>query len=118
MVSLTTYIKNEIKVVLFAELKSGREHTAVHMLPVGKGDSVIVRELKAILLGLEHMNFPTEIEIYTGNKWIVTALNEWAPKWQQDNWIKANGKPVANRELWQQIMKELEKHTYKAMLKE
>ena len=118
MVSLTTYIKNEIRVVLFAELKSGREHTAVHTLPVDKGDSVIVRELKAILLGLEHMNFSTEIEIYTGNKWIMTALNEWAPKWQQDDWIKTNGKPVANKELWQQVMKELEKHTYKAMLKE
>ena len=118
MVSLTTYIKNEIKVVLFTELKSGREHTAVHTLPVDKGDSVIVRELKAILLGLKHMNFPTEIEIYTGNKWIVTAMNEWVPKWQQDDWIKTNGKPVANKELWQQVMKELEKHTYKAMLKE
>ena len=113
MVSLTTHIKSEIRVVLFTELRSGREHTAVHTLPVDKGDSVIARELKAIL-----MNFPTEIEIYTGNKWVVTALNEWAPKWQQDNWIKANGKPVANKELWQQVMRELEKHTYKAMLKE
>lgn len=118
MVSLTTHIKSEIRVVLFTELRSGREYTTVHTLPAEKGDSVIARELKAILMGLEHMNFPTEIEIYTGNKWVVTALNEWAPKWQQDNWIKANGKPVANKELWQQVMRELEKHTYKAMLKE
>ena len=88
MVSLTTHIKSEIRVVLFTELRSGREHTAVHTLPVDKGDSVIARELKAILMGLE------------------------------DNWIKANGKPVANKELWQQVMRELEKHTYKAMLKE
>lgn len=86
MISLTTYIKNGIKVVLFTELKSGREHTAVHMLPAKKGDSVAIRELKAILLGLEHMNLPSKIEIYTGSKWVVTALNEWAPKWQQDDW--------------------------------
>lgn len=118
MVSLTTYIKSEIKVVLFTELKNGREHTAVHTLPVKKGDSVVVRELKAILLGLKHMNVSSELEIYTGNKWVVTALNEWVPKWQQDGWIKANGNPVANKELWQQLMKELEKHAYKAMLKE
>lgn len=118
MVSLTTHIKSEIRVVLFTELRSGREHTAVHTLPVDKGDSVIVRELKAILLGLEHMNFPTEIEIYTGNKWVVTALNEWMKQWQQDNWAKANKKPIKNKELWKKIAEELSKHNYRAYLKD
>ena len=104
--------------MLFTELKNGKEYTAVHVLPGARGDSVIAKELKAILLGLQNMNFSSEIEIYTGSKWLVTALNEWVAKWQQDNWVKANGKSVANKELWQQITEELEKHTYKVKLKD
>lgn len=116
MVSLTTYIKDEIRIILWTKLH-GREYTVVDFMSAEKGDSVMVRELKAIILGLSHMNKPSEIEIYVGNQMTVTALNGWVKKWQQDGWVKANGKPVQNKELWQQIMKLLEKHTYKAKLK-
>lgn len=64
------------------------------------------------------MRIPAAFSGVAGNIRVVIALNEWAPKWRQDNWTKANGKPIANKELWQQVMRELEKHTYKAMLKE
>lgn len=116
MVSLTTYIKDEIRIILWTKLH-GREYTVVDFMSAKKGDSVMVRELKAIILGLSHMNKPSEIEIYVGNRMTVTALNDWMKKWQQDGWVKANGKPVQNKELWQQIMKLLEEHTYKAKLK-
>ena len=116
MVSLTTYIKDEIRIILWTKLH-GREYTVVDFMSAQKGDSVMVRELKAIILGLSHMNKPSEIEIYVGNQMTVTALNDWVKKWQQDGWVKANGKPVQNKELRQQIMKLLEEHTYKAKLK-
>lgn len=116
MVSLTTYIKDEIRIILWTKLH-GREYTVVDFMSAKKGDSVMVRELKAIILGLSHMNKPSEIEIYVGNQMTVTALNDWVKKWQQDGWVKTNGKPVQNKELWQQIMKLLEEHTYKAKLK-
>lgn len=116
MVSLTTYIQGEIKVVLFTEIK-GKEHSAKWSMPKEKGDSVIIQELKAIHLGLTHINRPVELEIYTGHPWVVTALNEWMQQWQQDNWIKADKKPVKNKELWQKIAEELSKHDYKAYLR-
>lgn len=116
MVSLTTYIKDEIRVILWTKFH-GREYTVVDFMSAKKGDSVMVRELKAIILGLSHMNKPSEIEIYVGNQMTVTGLNDWVKKWQQDGWVKTNGKPVQNKELWQQVMKLLEEHTYKAKLK-
>lgn len=117
MVSLTTYIKGEAKVILFTEIR-GKECSSEWFFTKEKGDSVIVHELKAIYLGLSHINRPVELEIYTGHRWVVTAINTWIKQWQQDDWVKSGGKPVKNKELWQKIAKELNKHKYIAKLKE
>lgn len=116
MVSLTTYIKGEIKVILFTELR-GKEHVGEWSEPKDKSDSVILKELKAVNLGLSHINRPVDLEIYVGHPWVVTALNSWAKQWQQNEWKKSNGKPIENKELWETIMDKLDQHKYVARLK-
>lgn len=31
------------------------------------------------------------------------AQNHWLAQWRKNGWVKANGKPVANKELWEQV---------------
>ncbi|MDD3416375.1 MAG: hypothetical protein PHY47_20625 [Lachnospiraceae bacterium] len=117
MVSLTTYTKAEIKVVLWTQIKD-REYSSIHTAKPQKGESINQKEMRAMLLGLEHIKKPVELEIYTDSPWMVRAVGEWMPKWKQDGWKKSDGKPVANAELWKKIANELEKHKYTIKAKE
>ena len=109
MVSITTYVKEELKVILFTEIK-GKEYSREWSMPKEKGDSAILKELKAVYLGLTHINRPVELEIYVGNPGVVTALNSGIKEWQQNRWMKSDKKPVKNKELLEQIAAELNKH--------
>lgn len=116
MVSLTTYTKDVVKVVLFTEIR-GKEHTAEWTMPKIKKESAILRELKVIHLGLSHINKPVKLEIYVDNQWIVTALNVWLKQWQQNGWKKSNGKDIGHKELWKEISKKLDPHDYVVKMK-
>ncbi|MGR2875097.1 hypothetical protein [Vibrio vulnificus] len=39
------------------------------------------------------------IEIKGMDAATIKTLNEWAPKWKQQNWVKPNGQPRPNAEL-------------------
>ena len=117
MVSITTYVKDDIRAILFTEIK-GREVNGEWAIKKEKGDSVILKELKAVRLGLSHIIRPVDLEIYVGNQWVVTALNSWINTWQQNGWKKTNGKEVENRELLEEIAAELKKHKYVVKNKE
>lgn len=116
MVSITTYVKNEIKAVLYTQIK-GREVNGEWSIPKEKGDSVILKELKAVHLGLMHIKKPVELEIYVGHRWVVTALNVWIKQWQQNDWKKFNGKDIENKEILMEIMEKLATHKYVVRLK-
>lgn len=39
------------------------------------------------------------IEIKTDSMYIVNTINDWAKKWEKNNWKKADNKPIQNEEL-------------------
>lgn len=39
-----------------------------------------------------------------------TTQNCWLEQWAKNDWIKSNGKPVANAELWQQVYEYMQIH--------
>ncbi|ODS04414.1 ribonuclease HI [Vibrio scophthalmi] len=41
--------------------------------------------------------------IYTSSDFCVRGFNEWIDTWKKKGWRKSDKKPVANRELWQQV---------------
>jgi len=43
------------------------------------------------------------IEIRTDSMYIVNTINEWAKKWEKNNWKKADNKPIQNEELVKQL---------------
>lgn len=70
----------------------------------GIGDSKDSRqrlELLAVLEGLKHMIKPSEITI-KGSGYIKTGF-QYLSAWEKADWKRANGKPVANADLWQQV---------------
>lgn len=73
-------------------------------------------ELTAALEALNHlyrnniaMPFDT-VEIYTDSAYLHNCyMQKWYEKWQSNGWCSASKKPVANKELWEQLIPYFEK---------
>ncbi|HDY7981371.1 ribonuclease HI [Vibrio vulnificus] len=60
-------------------------------------------ELELIAL-VECMQYASDGDvIYTSSDFCVRGFNEWIDTWKQKGWRKSDKKPVANRDLWQQV---------------
>lgn len=61
-----------------------------------------VMELTAIINALKHIN-GQEALIYSDSKYCINGIENWLPKWVENNWLSSNKKPIKNCELWQEI---------------
>ena len=68
-------------------------------------------ELTAVIKGLEALTRPCHVTVVTDSKYVMQGMTEWLPNWQKKNWRTASNKPVANADLWQELLKVAEKHT-------
>lgn len=43
------------------------------------------------------------IRVNTDSSFVRTAVNDWMPKWKQNDWRKSDGQPVVNRREFQNL---------------
>lgn len=68
-------------------------------------------ELMAAIVGLEALNRPCEVELYSDSKYLTDAFNKhWIDGWKKRGWVKSDKKPVKNIKLWQRLLKAMEFH--------
>lgn len=68
-------------------------------------------EMTAVIRGLEALNQPCKVEIFTDSQYVVNAVNKgWAVSWRNKGWKKADNKPALNSDLWEVLLDLLEKH--------
>ncbi len=68
-------------------------------------------EIMAVLAGLKALKKPTLLTIRTDSQYVARAISEgWLKKWQKNGWRTAGKKPVKNRDLWEDLSRELDKH--------
>ena len=68
-------------------------------------------ELMAGIAGLEALNRPCEIELYSDSKYVVDAFNQhWIDGWLKKGWKRGKNEPVKNVELWKRLLKAKEPH--------
>ena len=62
-------------------------------------------ELMAVIVGLEALKRPCEVDLYSDSKYVIDAFNQnWIGGWQRRGWKTAGGGPVKNRELWERLL--------------
>ena len=70
-------------------------------------------ELKAILEGLIYFNSNikpgSNLAISLDSAYVLNGMQSWCRKWQRNNWIKSDKKPVLNMDMWQQIIDQVDK---------
>lgn len=49
-------------------------------------------------------NEEVKIKIKLDSKYVKTGITEWIKSWEKNNWKGSNKKPVANKELWQELL--------------
>ncbi len=68
-------------------------------------------ELTAFLAGLQQLNQPCEIDLYSDSQYVINALEKgWAKGWRARGWKKADKSPALNADLWAVALAESEKH--------
>ncbi len=71
-------------------------------------------ELLATIKGLSSLKEKCNVSLYTDSAYVSNAfLQNWITSWQLNNWKNANKKPVANKELWEQLIELCSYHKVK-----
>ena len=68
-----------------------------------------VGELTAIAELLRYIHPSIPLEIRCDSKYAISCSSEWLTGWKRRGWVKADGKPVANREILESIDSALSK---------
>lgn len=67
-------------------------------------------EMMAVIKALQAIDEPCELEIYSDSEYVVKAFTEGRlEKWIANGWKKSDRKPALNRELWEQMLTEIDR---------
>ncbi len=67
-------------------------------------------ELTAAIEALAALQRPCEVDLYTDSQYLRQGITEWLPAWVRRNWMRANGAPVENVDLWKALLAQTQCH--------
>ena len=67
-------------------------------------------ELTAVIKGFENLNNTSEVLVKTDSTYVINGITKWLPNWKVKGWINSARKPVANRDLWEQLESLISNH--------
>lgn len=68
-------------------------------------------ELMAVIAGLEALNRPCGVDLYSDSQYVVNAFNQhWIEGWIKKGWKRGKNEPVKNADLWKRLLKAKEPH--------
>ena len=68
-------------------------------------------ELLAVIRGLEALNRPCQVTVYSDSKYVVDAFNQnWIGGWVKRGWKKSDKKPVKNVDMWKRLLEVMQPH--------
>ena len=68
-------------------------------------------ELMGVIRGLMEIKKPSTVVVITDSKYIVDAINKkWLNNWLRNGWMTKTDKPVKNKDLWLELIKQMKIH--------
>ena len=62
-------------------------------------------ELRAAVEALRRLPEPAEVVLYSDSAYLVNAFNaNWFARWERNGWRNARREPVANQDLWRELL--------------
>ena len=70
-------------------------------------------ELTAAIEGLRTLKEKCEVEVVTDSEYLKNGITQWINAWKKRNWMTSQKKPVVNRDLWEDLDIQVERHQTK-----
>jgi len=67
-------------------------------------------EMMAVIEALGALKKPSNVKLYTDSKYVMQGITEWLEGWKARGWKTASKKPVKNKDLWERIDEQVQKH--------
>ena len=67
-------------------------------------------ELMAAIAGLSALKSRCVVDLYTDSVYVKDGITKWLSNWKSNGWRTAAKKPVANRDLWEQLDQAVSDH--------
>jgi ribonuclease HI len=67
-------------------------------------------EIMAAIQGLESLNRPSNVHVFTDSVYLRKGITEWFPTWKSNGWKTREKKPVKNADLWLRLDLATQKH--------
>ena len=68
-------------------------------------------EIMAVIVGLEALKQPCEVELYSDSRYVVDAIEKgWVTRWRQNNWMRNKKEAALNVDLWERMLPLLDTH--------
>src|SRR5258708_2818941 len=60
-------------------------------------------ELVAAIEGLRALKRASQVTVLTDSEYVRRGITEFLPRWKANGWRASTGKPVVNRDLWEEL---------------
>lgn len=70
-------------------------------------------ELTAAVRGLQALKEPCAVTITTDSQYVKNGITNWIRRWRQNGWLTAAKQPVLNKDLWEALDREVQRHRAK-----
>jgi ribonuclease HI len=70
-------------------------------------------ELTAAIKALSLLKEQCEVEVITDSEYLKNGITSWIVNWKRRNWMTSQKKPVVNRDLWEELDRQVESHHIK-----
>ena len=67
-------------------------------------------ELTAAIEGLRTLKEKCDVEVITDSEYLKNGITQWIVAWKKRNWMTSQKKPVVNRDLWEELDGQVERH--------
>jgi ribonuclease HI len=69
-------------------------------------------ELAAVMEALASLNQPCDVTVFSDSAYVINCFKQkWYVSWRKNGWKNAKGAPVQNRDLWESLLSQVERHT-------
>jgi ribonuclease HI len=68
-------------------------------------------EMIAVIEALRQLTRPCRVSVTTDSQYVVKGMTEWIEGWQRKGWKNSKKEPVLNRDLWELLLEQSQRHT-------
>ena len=61
-------------------------------------------EMTAVIQALNALTEPCHVRLHTDSRYVIDGITKWVHGWKKKGWVNASKQPVANVDLWHDLI--------------